>query len=418
MKESLINPETESPLPQPGARVGADPGSLPMAGVKPARVGGVDLLRGGVMVLMVLDHSRRFLSNAPFDPTDIAHTSTAYFLTRWVTHFCAPTFVFLAGLGAYLSQVRGRTRSQAAYFLWTRGVWLIVLECTLVRLGGSFNPDLRRQTFQVIWVLGCSMIALSALMYLPMKILSAFGIVLVFGHDLFDGIRVLHPGLWHGVWTLLHQPGELWPGGGIRILVQYPLVPWVGVMALGYTFGPIFRLDSARRRRILLRLGTGLVAAFIALRAINAYGDAYRWAPRPTLVLTMMDFLNCTKYPPSLLYLLMTLGPALLVLGLAEGFTELSRRAVARVLITFGRVPLFFYLLHRPLIHCIAIALAFARHGSQVIHLARNRPPVDIGFGLPVVYGVWVGVVGMLYPLCRSFEQVKRTHRSGWITYL
>ncbi|MDB5305155.1 MAG: hypothetical protein JWM97_2704 [Phycisphaerales bacterium] len=383
-----------------------------------ARIGSIDLLRGAVMVLMALDHTRYFISNAPFDPTDIAHTTAPYFLTRWVTHFCAPVFVFLAGVGAFLSQTRGRTKSQTAYFLWTRGVLLIALECTLVRLGGSFNPDLRRQTFQVFWVLGCSMIALSVLMHLPPGIVGAFGLALVLGHNLFDGVRVAHPGAWHGMWTLLHQPGDLRPGGGIRIYAEYALVPWVGVMALGYACGPVYELDSAKRRRLLLCLGAGLIVAFITLRALSAYGDPHKWAPQRIPVLTAIDFLNCTKYPPSLLYLLMTLGPGLMALGLAERPTELLRGRTERMLIVFGRVPLFFYLLHRPLIHCIAVALSFTRYGPQVIHFSRNHPPADVGYGLPVVYGVWLVVVAMLYPPCRRFEQLKRTRRSAWLAYL
>ena len=384
---------------------------------KPPRLASIDLLRGLIMVLMALDHTRDFLANARFDPTDMAQTTVPYFLTRWATHYCAPIFMFLAGVGAFMSLSRGRTRAQTSRFLWTRGVWLIVLECTLIHIGWSFNLDFRRQMFQVFWALGCSMIVLSALVYLPLRVTAAFGLMLIAGHNLFDGVQAEQLGAWRNAWIVLHQSGSIrW--GGMQVFALYPLVPWVGVMAVGYAFGPVFRWEAGRRQQLLLRLGTALVAAFVVLRALNVYGDPHRWVSQPSPVFTLLDFLNCTKYPPSLLYLLMTLGPALLALYVFERHAAWAAGRVGQVFVTFGRVPLFYYLLHLPLLHFLAVAFALARYGSQVTHFSQNNLPPDYGFALPVVYLIWLGAVALLYSLCRRFEQLKRTRRSAWLTYL
>jgi uncharacterized membrane protein len=322
---------------------------------RPPRIDSIDLLRGLVMVIMVLDHVRDFAFSGTLhgnSPTDLAHASAAVFLTRWITHFCAPAFVFLAGTSAYLQQLRGVSRPVLACFLVTRGLWLIVLELTVVRSGKEFS--LSQVGLGVLWVLGCSMIVLAGLLPWPRWAIATFGLALVLGHNLFDrfgAVSATHgrgqplvgaatPG--GAIWSLLHMPGAILPFGrsGPRIGVGYPLVPWIGVIALGYLFGTVYAWEAARRHALLVRLGLAITAAFVVLRGINMYGDASPWSTQASTVMTVLSFLNVTKYPPSLLFLLMTLGPAITVLAWVE---RPFRGRVARDLITFGRVPLFYY---------------------------------------------------------------------------
>ena len=381
------------------------------------RLESLDILRGLVMVVMTLDHVRDFFFDPLLDPEDLERTTIALFLTRWVTHFCAPAFVFLAGSGAFLSATRGRSRAQVARFLLSRGVWLIVLELTLARFGWYFNLDYRYTAAKVIWALGWSMVVLSALVFLPIRLIGAFGVLMIAAHNLFDPIHFDKPGLPRAVWAILHEsvPIELRPG--FRFNVSYPLVPWIGVMAAGYAFGPLLRLDRAPRRRLLIVLGLGATLAFLLLRSLNGYGDPHPWARRESAAFTVLAFLRCEKYPPSLSYLLMTLGPLIALLGLFDR----GAGAIGRRLQILGRVPLFYYLLHLPLIHGLAVLFAFARYG-RADWLFRNPPfagmPEGYGYPLPVVYLVWLSVVLILYPACRWFAAVKARNRSGWLSYL
>jgi uncharacterized membrane protein len=384
----------------------------------------VDLLRGVVMVLMALDHTRDFVSDARFNPLDLSRTTTALFLTRWVTHFCAPVFVFLAGTGAFLSATRGKTRPQVAWFLLTRGLWLVLLEFTLVHVGWFFNLNYGLLVGQVIWAIGCSMLALAGLVFLPAWAVGALGITLIACLNLFDGVRPDSLGPYRGLWVVLvsgsFSSGPLELGPGVYFFVAYPVLPWLGVLAAGYGFGRLWLLDRGPRRRLLLGLGVGLTLLFVALRAVNRYGDPAPWSAQPSGLFTLFSFLNCSKYPPSLLFLLMTLGPALLALAL------LDRPAgpLGRVLVTFGRVPLFYYLLHLPVIHLVALGLALARYGEvgfmfeNVAFAGPGQLPGGYGYGLPVVYLVWLLVVAALYPVCRWFAGVKSRHRTAWLSYL
>jgi uncharacterized membrane protein len=300
-----------------------------------SRLGSIDLLRGLVMIVMVLDHTRDFVhaGGLTSDPTNLANTTPMLFMTRWVTHYCAPIFVFLAGVGAYLQHSRGMTRRDLSRFLLTRGLWLIVLEATVIRITTWFNVDYSYlMTLQVIWTLGVSMIVLAALIYLPLRVIAVFGLAMIVLHNAFDGIRVMS---WHGpgspapsvvakLWILMHQPAEFFPvlgDGSPVVFVVYPLVPWIGVIAAGYVFGSIYTLDPARRRTLLLQLGLGLIATFVVIRATNLYGDPRPWSMQPSVLFTMFSFVNTTKYPVSLLYLLMTIGPALLALAWFESRT-------------------------------------------------------------------------------------------------
>ncbi len=291
------------------------------------RIDSIDLLRGIVMVIMMLDHTRDFVHRDAylFDPTDLTKTNLALFFTRWITHFCAPVFVFLAGTGAYLQFTRGKSKKDLSRFLVTRGFWLIVLEFTLVRLGATFSFDYRFfGMMQVIWVIGVSMIVLAVVIHLPLRIIAGFGLAMIGLHNLLDRFHVQGwrgpespvPTVWAKLFIILHQAYEpfpvLWFFPSPVVFVLYPLIPWIGVMAAGYAFGALYQMSAEPRRRLLLIMGSVATLMFIVVRAINLYGDPSRWSKQSTLSFTIVSFLNTTKYPPSLLYLLMTLGPALL----------------------------------------------------------------------------------------------------------
>jgi uncharacterized membrane protein len=385
------------------------------------RLAAIDLVRGLVMILMALDHTRDFFSDARFDPTDLTRTTGALFLTRWVTHFCAPVFVFLAGTGAYLYGTRCRSRTRLAWFLLSRGLWLVVLEFTLVYLGWAFRLDYQLLIGQVIWAIGASMVVLAGLVFLPAPVVLAIGVVLVAGHGLQGAVRPEQIEPWLGPWTILLRGGPVELPQDVRVYIAYPLLPWLGVMALGYGLGPVWRLDIARRRLWLVAIGLTLCGAFIALRAINGYGDPRPWSPQASFLFSVFSFLNCTKYPPSLLFVLMTLGPALLALA---WFDRATPGPWSRPLVTFGRVPLFYYLLHVPLIHMVAVVVALACCGEAGFlfqHIFVTRPseiPAGYGFGLPVVYLVWLGVVVALYPPCHWFAVLKQKRSDAWLSYL
>jgi uncharacterized membrane protein len=358
------------------------------------------------MVLMALDHVRDYFSNAHVDVTDLAQTTPALFLTRWVTHFCAPVFIFLAGTSAFLSRGRGKTSAELSRFLLKRGIWLVVLELTVVRFAWFFNLDYSMFALQVIWAIGMSMVVLSVLVLLPVAAVAAFGITLIATHNLFDGIAPERFGPLAWLWCVLHVR---------RVPVLYPLVPWVGVMAAGYALGPVLLREPARRRRALLTLGLGSIAAFVVLRALNLYGDPRPWSAQASGTLTVLSFLNVTKYPPSLLFVAMTLGPAIASLPLLER----AAGPVAGFFTTFGRVPLFFYVVHLYLIHALAIGAAYLTgHDVRAFLSGFFAFPKEYGFALPVVYLVWVAVVAALYPACRWFAGVKRRRRDVWLSYL
>ncbi|HTE45806.1 MAG TPA: heparan-alpha-glucosaminide N-acetyltransferase domain-containing protein [Gemmatimonadaceae bacterium] len=366
------------------------------------RIESVDLLRGIVMATMTLDHVRDFFSNAAFEPTDLTRTTPAFFATRWITHFCAPVFVFLAGTGSYLSR---RPKSELARFLLTRGLWLVVLELTWVRSAWTWHLSSGNVILQVIWALGWSMVFMSALVFLPLRMLALFGGAMIALHNLLDSVHAEAFGHLKALWMLTHEQGVTVLGPS-KVYVGYPVVPWIGVMAVGYAFGALLRGDAAERRRRVTRLGAAVVLLFIVLRCANIYGDPARWSTQPRGALfTLMSFVNCTKYPPSLLYLAMTLGPSLLVLALLDR-PAVSPSRLAQPFLVLGRVPLFFYLLHLPLIHAASIVVDMNRHSG------------GHGYGLGVVYAVWIAVLAVLYLPCRWFAGIKRRHRSAWLSYL
>ncbi|MEO5798738.1 MAG: heparan-alpha-glucosaminide N-acetyltransferase domain-containing protein [Gemmatimonadales bacterium] len=386
-----------------------------------SRLDSVDLLRGIIMILMAIDHTRDFFGDVAANPTNPATTTLALFFTRWITHFCAPVFFLLTGTGARLS-LRRKSKSELAHFLWTRGLWLIALETVLVRcLGWQWNFDFRTNMLTVLWALGWAMIVLSALLRLPNWAITAFGAVLVVGHNLLDDVTPAAFGSLAPLWTMLHSPGFVYNGGEHVIFAAYVLIPWVGVTALGYSLGAVFELDTERRRAILLRLGLAGVAAFLVLRFINVYGDPSRWSTQATPLFTGLSFLNTSKYPPSLLFLLMTLGPAMLALRVLDRGTPRWLRPA----LVFGRVPMFYYIGHVILLHAIALALSQIRFGA--VHWVFESPtignfpitqPEGWPLPLPWVYLIWACVVVTLYPLCRWFAALKQRRRDVWLSYL
>jgi uncharacterized membrane protein len=412
------------------------PPKTPVAPYTPltrTRVDSVDLLRGIIMVIMMLDHTRDFLhfQATLFDPTNVAKTTPMLFFTRWITHFCAPLFVFLAGTGAYFQTLRGKPTSSLSRFLWTRGLWLIFLELTVLRLVIFFNVDvLTLASFlQVIWAIGWSMIVLAGLIYLPLPVIAGIGIGMIALHNLLDGVTVTSwagpgtpiPGFWASVWHVLHVPGLIFPFGadGPKVFALYPLIPWVGVMAAGYALGSVYRLESAERRRYLMRAGLLLTAGFIVLRLINVYGDPSPWSSQDTPVKTVLSFLAVSKYPPSLLFLLMTIGPSLMFLAWAD---EKPTGGWRSFFITYGRVPLFFYVLQWIVAHTLAI-VASVIAGKPTDHLFGNLvldPPAKpgAGFGLVTVYAMWALGVLFLYPLCKWYADLKARRRDWWLSYL
>ena len=390
------------------------------AGARP-RLDSVDLLRGWIMVIMALDHVRDFFSREAmlFDPSDLTRTTVPLFLTRWITHFCAPVFFFLAGTGAFLSTGRGRAKGEVARFLLTRGLWLIVLELTLVQFGWTFHIGFHQIALMVIWALGWSMIVLGGLIFLPLGAIATFGLVIIAGHNLLDPVRAEAFGSFGWLWKILHVQDGFAIAPGYSAFVVYPLIPWIGVMACGYALGGILRQERAERRRILLLLGGAATLAFIIIRATNLYGDPSKWAVQKDALFTVLSFVNCTKYPPSLLFLLMTLGPSLITLALFD--RDAGR--LAKPILVIGRVPLFFYLLHLPLIHGMAVLFAYLRHGyaGGIWDGPAFGPPASFppgyGYGLLGVYGFWILAVVLLYPLCRWWANLKQRRRDGWLSY-
>ncbi len=382
------------------------------------RITSIDLLRGIVMIIMALDHVRDYFhaDSMRFEPEDFSQTNTLLFFTRWITHFCAPVFVLLAGTSAFLSGQR-KTKKELSVFLLKRGLWLLILEVTLVSFAWSFNIKLLFTGLQVIWALGISMIALAALIHLPKKIILAVGIIIVAGHNLLDNIHFDS-----FAWAALHEAKIFHLNDSHLLRVTYPVLPWIGIMALGYCFGTIYTtaFNIQKRKKWLLSLGIGGITLFIVIRAINFYGDPFPWTVQNSATFTFLSFLNVHKYPPSLLYTLMTLGPAMLFLA----FTEKIRSRFAQQIIHIGRVPMFYYILHLYLIHLIAVFAAEFSGYDWTDMLLRHRPWLDAelkgyGFSLGITYLVWIGVVLLLYPLCKRYDKYKTKNKEKWwLSYL
>ena len=401
----------------------------PVAALEPSessRIWSVDVLRGLVMVVMALDHTRDYLTYLRFQPEDLARSYPALFFTRWITHFCAPLFFFLAGTGAYLLRSKSGATGRVAKFLWTRGVWLIVLEFTVIEYAWTFVPW---HFGGVIWSLGCAMIILGVLVWLPEPVILAFGLLVVGAHDLTDGVKLQSLGSFAPLWSLLHRTCTV---PHTEFFVLFPILPWAAVMALGYVFGRVLLRSGENRRRLTLRLGLVATLLFVCLRAFNAYGNptadvafnsAGAWHSQASWAMTLVAFLDVEKYPPSLQFLLMTLGPSLIFLAYLDRVRPGSTiEKILRPLLIFGRVPLFFYVLHLYAIHVLAIILALAFHQpvQWLLHGAfwMNRLPAGYGHGLPMIYAMWILIVALLYVPCARFAALKQRKRSWWLSYL
>jgi len=374
-----------------------------------SRVESIDFLRGLVMIVMALDHVRDNLMPLG-DPVDLATTNPALFFTRIATHFCAPTFYFLAGLAAYYAS-RRRTPAEMSWFLLTRGFWLVVLELTVVRFGWYFAWNFTYFEGLTIWALGWSMVALAALIRMPRWLLVTVAGAMILGHNTLDAVKPESFGPAGFLWTILHRPGSIHIGSS-TLWIAYPLIPWIGVMALGFAFGP----DGIRRA---LRIGPVMILAFILLRFSNLYGDPHPWTYQKNAIFTVMAFLNCEKYPPSLMYLLMTLGPSITVIGLVEWL----RPEFTKPVILYGRVPMFYYLLHIYLAHLAGVVVALYRFGNastlfeMPTSLGNQKLPSNSD--LWAVYLTWILVVILLYPACKWFAAVKaRNPNHTWLSYL
>jgi uncharacterized membrane protein len=348
------------------------------------------------MIIMALDHIRDFFHAAVFQfgPEDLTRTTTAIFFTRWITHFCAPVFMFTAGIGAFFWLGRKRTKAQLSAYLVKRGIWLIFLELTVLRFALTFGSGPLLIT--VLWGLGWAMIALALLVHLPTRVLAVLSIAVIALHNLADPINASQFGRAAWIWHELHEVGAF-TVHGVTTVISYPLIPWFAVMAAGYCFGPILTLDPPQRRQWMIRIGLGLTAAFVVIRAINIYGDPMPWSEG------ILSFLKCNKYPPSLDYLLMTLGPAILLLA----WLDRIKFSAANPLMVFGRAPLFYFIVHFYIIHLLAILMASIKFGKLTLvnPILKVFPP-GYGWDLWVVYAIWIGIVVMLYPMCRWFISI------------
>lgn len=426
-ERAQASPVRSGLIPKLGKATGVSTGSAVSETAARARVSAVDVMRGFVMVVMALDHTREFFTNWAGNPLDPQHTTLALYLTRWVTHICAPTFVFLAGTSIFLQRQR-KTDGQLTRLLFTRGLWLVVVELTLVQLVFNFNWRWDVQLLEVIWAIGVSMMIMAALFRLGVRWNLLIGALLVLGHNAFDGVTAASLGRLGWLWQLLHVPGIVTgpPTSPPVVVVAYPLLPWVGVMALGYAFGSLMAGDRDRRRRFELRAGGAMLAAFVLLRWSNLYGDPVRWTAQADWWRTLLCFFNVQKYPPSLLFLLATLGVAALFMAAVESAEGRAAFARARgVLEVYGRVPFFYFLLHIALIHLLALVFTVAGGGDWRWWFTEfpnggvlaGHPP-GYGYGLGVVWCIWILVVALCYPACRWYAGVKARSRNPLLSYL
>jgi uncharacterized membrane protein len=397
--------------------------ATPTVLVEKPRVSSIDIMRGLVMVIMALDHARDFYHADAllFDPTDLQKTNPLLFFTRIITHWCAPTFVLLSGVSVRISQQR-KTKKDLSLFLLSRGLWLILLEVTIVRFGILFQLHYDVTIFQVIWAIGFSMVLLSALIWLPFRWILMLGIIITLGHDMLHLIQLKPGDPFMTPWAFTHQVGFFQLSAQYGAFVPYPFLPWFGIMLLGYGLGELYtsNFDAAKRRKLLITIGAGAIALFLILRSFNLYGDPAPWSTQKDFIFSAMSFMNVTKYPPSLLYTLMTLGPVLLVLTWMEKINTSSLKPFA----IFGRVPLFYYILHFYLLHAGALVAYMIITGKTLAEMdfhfnaSFGGLPPGSGYSLFWTYVAWLSVVLILYPVCKWYNRYKSTHNQWWLSYL
>lgn len=391
------------------------------------RIESIDLLRGLAMIIMALDHTRDFfhITADTANPLDLNTTTPQLFFTRWITHFCAPVFVFLAGTSAFFQSSR-KSKPELSKFLITRGLWLVFIEVVIMNFAFSFDPTFSVIGLQTIWAIGISMILLGLAIRLPFTAILTMGLIIVLGHNALDFYEQQFPPdhQYNIVYSFLHHQGLYSLTKNHNLLIFYPFLPWTGLMMLGYCFGKLFmKYEGMRRRKVLTWLGLGIVLFFIVLRATNLYGDAQHWSQQKNSLFTLMSFINTVKYPPSLLYMCMTIGPAILFVA----WWGNVKNGVTKFITVYGKVPFFYYVIHFYLIHLLSMAAFFSRGHSfaQGIHSLKEGPVPPFNFIIPgegyslwIVYLVWIFVFVSLYPLCKWFSQYKQTHKQWWLSYL
>lgn len=379
------------------------------------RIYSIDLIRGLVMLIMAIDHTRDLLhvSSLTEDPTNLATTSVGLFMTRWITHLCAPTFVFLSGVSAYLSYKSHNYHSESRRFLLTRGIWLVVLEFTIVSFGIWFDILFRTFLFQVIAAIGFGFIILSFLLRFSPKTLGVIGLIIVFGHNALSAIPLDNVPILKAIVNFLFSFSFIPITAKTSLIINYPIMPWLGIMLAGFGFGQIFEFDEAKRKSILLKVGFGSLLLFVIIRFTNLYGDTALWSSQKNAVFTILSFINLTKYPPSLLYTLATLGVTITLMGLTEGINNNTTKVIS----TYGKVPLFYYIIHWYIIHLIMLGMVFLQ-GFKWDELnfgtfGFGRPQSGSGVQLPTVYLIWFIVILILYPLCKWYAKYKSEHRDN-----
>lgn len=388
------------------------------------RIDSIDLLRGLVMIIMALDHTRDFFHKQGFtgDPLDLTTTTPILYFTRWITHFCAPVFVFLTGSSIWFQSLR-KTRRQLSVFLLKRGLWLVFIEIFVMNFAFSFDIHFGLIALQTIWSIAISMIILGLAIWLPFPAIFVMGSLIVLGHNSLDYYEAHMKGQLGWLYSLVHTPGfyKLWDGHNLLIL--YPFVSWSGLMMLGYCFGKLFlSVEGIKRKKMLIWLGLGTILLFAIVRAFDAYGDPLHWSTQKNGLYTFLSFMNVQKYPPSLLYTCATIGPAILFLGLAGN----AKNGLTKFITVYGRVPFFYYILHFYWIHVLCMIFFFTRGHSfaeGIHHNVQGFLPNFIipgeGYSLWVVYAVWLFVVVSLYPLCKWYSEYKLKHREKWwLSYL
>ena len=385
-----------------------------MSSLKTKRIESLDIFKGLVIIFMALDHTRDYfhIDAFLFDPADPVKSNLPLFFTRWITHYCAPAFSFLAGISAYLVGKR-KSKSELSSFLIKRGLWLIFIELFVVYFGWSFNIQFNHFGLLVIWSLGISMIFLAATIHLSMKNILILSIAIIFGHNLLDNIHFDQ----NMLWSILHERGNFSLFDSIKIRVTYPIIPWIGVMSLGYYFGKFYNKDVTPeyRQKLFTKIGLACIAGFLILRGLNWYGNSDPWLALDSFSQTLISFMDPAKYPPSLTYLLMTLGPSFLFLGNSE---NLKGRLVD-VCSTYGKVPFFFYIIHIYAIHLLAAIFAELTgfgFDSMVLtgFVSSNQQLIGFGVNLGWVYVIWLGILFMLYPMCKKFSDYKLNHKEKW----
>jgi uncharacterized membrane protein len=391
--------------------------------LKKKRIYSIDLLRGAVMIIMALDHVRDYFhyTASTDSPTNLATTTPLLFLTRFITHFCAPAFVFLAGISAYLMGLH-KSKPDLGIFLIRRGIWLVIVELVIVTFGWTFNPFYNVFILQVIWAIGISMIILGLLVRISSEFILVLGLLIICFHNLLDYSEIIRKGNVGIFWDLAHY-GKFMPvhlfANHIALIV-YPFIPWTGIMMTGYGIGSLFtdQFSTGFRRKILLSCGFGILILFIVIRFVNLYGDPVGWSTQKNILFSIFSFVNLTKYPPSLDYILMTIGVSMILLGVLERNGE-KRYSFIRI---FGRVPFFYYVVHLYLIHIIVVIFFFASHYTEKDIIPKLSPfmfrPDNFGFGLGVVYLIWISVILILFPLCKWYDSYKSSHRQWWLSYL